>query len=87
MYTGTQETQENLSDHETLMALAAAENEMVLAELRVGILALALEIETWAGVDDTIAADMVVLNRTQALMERALQARAMIRLKYKVSLL
>lgn len=86
-YTGAQETQEILSDHETMMALAAAENEMVLAQLRVGILNLAQEIEIWEGAGDQVASDVVTLNRVQGLMERALRDRAMIRLKYKVSLL
>lgn len=86
-HTGAQKTQEILSDHETMMALAAAENEMVLAQLRVGILNLAQEIEIWEGAGDQVASDVVTLNRVQGLMERALRDRAMIRLKYKVSLL
>lgn len=76
-----------LGDYNTLLAIAAAENEVVLAQFRVGILNLAQEIEVWEGAGDQVASDTITLNRVQALMERALRDRAMIRTKYKVSLL
>ena len=78
------ETQEILNDPDAMAAIGKAENEAVLANFKAGILNLAAMAELWG--PDT-ADDKGLFEAVGELMEKALKDRAMIRQKYKVSLL
>ena len=78
------ETQEILNDPDAMAAIGKAENEMVLANFKAGILNLAADAQLWGDADGF---DVGLFEAVGELMEKALKDRAMIRHKYKVSLL
>lgn len=86
-YTGAQETQEILNDPEAMKAIAAAENEVVLANFKLAIIKLAHEAEVWGSLAEIGVPDEDLFKAVGDLVEDALKARGLIRLKYKVSLL
>lgn len=81
------ETQEILNDPDAMAAIGQAENEMVLQSFTVGIMNLAIEAEVWGNGEGVGISPAVLFERVGELMEQALKDRAMIRQKYKVSLL
>lgn len=81
------ETQAILADSEAMKAIGEAENEVVLASFRDGIIALAHEAEVWGSEPGVGVSNEVLLERVWELMETAFNARKEIRAKYKVSLL
>lgn len=81
MYTGRSETDAIMADPDALKAIGQAENEIILADFKIGIVDLAQE-----AVDGKVT-DAEMFERVGDMMEAALKARANIRLKYKTSLL
>lgn len=82
-----EETEAILTDPETMRAIGEAENEMVLANFAQAIINLAVEAELWEGSPEIRLTHEQLFYRVGNLMEQALKDRAMIRAKYKVSLL
>src|SRR5687767_7045867 len=75
------------SNADTMKAIGEAENEMVLENFAKAIMDLAHEAELWEGSPETRLTHEQLFARVGTLMEKALQDRANIRIKYKVSLL
>lgn len=87
MYSGQSETDAIMSDPDALKAIGMAENEVVLATFKQGILDLAQEIVDWEIANAQSVNDADIFQRVQDMLEQALQARASIRRRYKISLL
>lgn len=82
-----EETFEILTDPDAMKAIGEAENQMVLENFAKAIINLAQEAELWEGSPETRLTHEQLFYRVGNLMEQALKDRAMIRAKYKVSLL